>query len=96
MEDKIRIIKLERAWDSGCEEKDFLRLFGDDGVNFYRATLRDKGDNFRFIDAEWEEYYKKRPKKEPTDPAYRQWLGLDGPGKQARTIIAQVNSKKAD
>jgi hypothetical protein len=94
LSEKDKKRKLECAWDSGSDEKDFNRLFGVDGVNFHSKTLAEKGDNYRFIDAEWAEYNKRRPPQPPTDPEYRRWLGLDGAGLQLRTIIKQVNQNR--
>jgi hypothetical protein len=89
--DKEKKRKLECAWDSGSDERNFERLFGEEGIEFHAQTLREHGDNFRYIDAEWDEYRKRRPPQPPTDPSYRLWLGLDGAGKQLREIIRQVN-----
>ena len=74
--------KVMSAWNSGMELDEVIALYGPEVEPIWSGLEAKYGAGSIPVPDLYG--YKS---KEPTDPAYRQWKGLDGPGKQLRDII---------
>lgn len=74
--------KVMTAWNSGMELDEVIASYGPEAESIWKELEAKYGD--RSIPVP--DLYGYKP-KEPTDPAYRRWKGLDGPGKELQRII---------